>query len=152
MDPNAVKVWLKNYRDLSCRRDALLDELHHLMDASTRVTAVLSDTPHSSSKNNGGFSGKAVAYVDGQKHLQEIVQHVDEALTARLAMIDMLTCEQYRLVLTLRYINGLDWWKVENAMHYERRQVFYFHKKALVALAAVLDEQRSIYLDYQFAI
>ncbi|MBE0600830.1 MAG: hypothetical protein IH607_03520, partial [Firmicutes bacterium] len=42
--------------------------------------------------------------------------------------------------LTLRYINGLEWFKVEHAMHYERRQAFYFHSEALKAVARLMED------------
>jgi hypothetical protein len=89
---------------------------------------------------NGGFEERSLEFIEAQERLKQLVDHISESLAVRLALIERLSDERYRLVLTLRYINGLEWFKVEHAMHYERRQVFYFHAEALKEVGRLMEE------------
>ncbi|HPF88592.1 MAG TPA: hypothetical protein PK537_11140 [Candidatus Limiplasma sp.] len=134
-----AKHWLSDYRDLCCRRDALVNELDSLRAATTRATGHLSQAHIQRLPAHGSFEDRSLELVEAQARLQTLIAHISESLTVRLALIEQLEDERHRLVLTLRYINGLEWFKVEHAMHYERRQVFYFHSEALKAVGRMMD-------------
>jgi DNA-directed RNA polymerase specialized sigma subunit len=135
----AAKRWLSDYRDLCCRRDALADELDRLRAATTRATGHLSQAHVQRIPAHGSFEERSLELVEAQDRLKTLIDHISESLAVRLALIEQLSDERRRLVLTLRYINGLEWFKVEHAMHYERRQVFYFHSEALKEVAALME-------------
>ncbi len=135
----AAKHWLSDYRDLCCRRDALLDELDTLRAATTRATGHLSQA-HIRLAGHGSFEERSLDFIEAQNRLRQLLDHISESLAVRLALIEQLSDERFRLVLTLRYINGLEWFKVEHAMHYERRQVFYFHAEALKEVGRLMEE------------
>lgn len=133
-----AKHWLSDYRDLCCRRDALLNELDSLRAATTRATGHLSQAQIQRVPSYGSFEERSLELIEAQNRLQTLIAHISESLAVRLALIEQLPDERHRLVLTLRYINGLEWFKVEHAMHYERRQVFYFHSQALKAVGRLM--------------
>ena len=135
----AAKHWLSDYRDLCCRRDALVSELDDLRAATTRATSHLSQAHISRLPAHHSFEERSLELIEGQNRLKQLIDHISESLAVRLALIDQLADERHRLVLTLRYINGLEWFKVEHAMHYERRQVFYFHSEALKAVGKMME-------------
>jgi hypothetical protein len=135
----AAKRWLSDYRDLCCRRDALADELTALRAATTRATGHLSQA-HIRLTGHGSFEERSLEFIEAQNRLRQLLDHISESLAVRLALIEQLSDERFRLVLTLRYINGLEWFKVEHAMHYERRQVFYFHAVALKEAGRLMEE------------
>ena len=135
-----AKHWLSDYRDLCCRRDALVNELEDLRAATTRATSHLSQAHIQRLPAHGSFEERSLDLIQAQNRLQTLIAHISESLAVRLALLEQLTDERHRLVLTLRYINGLEWFKVEHAMHYERRQVFYFHAKALKEVARLMEE------------
>ena len=136
----AAKHWLSDYRDLCCRRDALVDELDTLRAATLRATSHLSQAHIRRLPAHASFEERSLELVEAQTRLKQLVDHISESLAVRLALIEQLPDERHRLVLTLRYINGLEWFKVEHAMHYERRQVFYFHAEALKEAAKLMEE------------
>jgi hypothetical protein len=138
--PLIAKRWLSDYRDLCCRRDALADELDSLRAATLRATSHLSPAHISRLPAYGSFEERSLEFIEAQERLKQLVDHISESLAVRLALIERLSDERYRLVLTLRYINGLEWFKVEHAMHYERRQVFYFHAEALNEVGKLMEE------------
>jgi len=135
-----AKHWLSDYRDLCCRRDALVNELDDLRAATTRATSHLSQAHISRLPAHGSFEERSLELIEAQTRLRQLIEHISESLAARLALIEQLKDERHRLVLTLRYINGLEWFKVEHAMHYERRQVFYFHAEALKESGRLMEE------------
>ncbi len=135
-----AKHWLMDYRDLCCRRDALIAELDSLRAATTRATGHLSQAHIQRLPGHGSFEERSLELIEAQQRLQQLVSHISESLSARLALIERLADERHRLVLTLRYINGLEWFKVEHAMHYERRQVFYFHSEALKEISLLMED------------
>ena len=135
-----AKHWLSDYRDLCCRRDALLNELDSLRAATTRATAQLSQAHIQRLPAHSSFEERSLELIEAQNRLKTLISHISESLAVRLTLIEQLPDERHRLVLTLRYINGLEWFKVEHAMHYERRQVFYFHSQALKEVAQLMEE------------
>ena len=134
-----AKHWLSDYRDLCCRRDALVDELDTLRAATLRATSHLSQAHIRRLPAHARFEERSLELVEAQTRLKQLVDHISESLAVRLALIEQLPDERHRLVLTLRYINGLEWFKVEHAMHYERRQVFYFHAEALKEVGRLME-------------
>ncbi len=135
-----AKHWLSDYRDLCCRRDALLNELDTLRAATTRASGHLSQAHIRRLPAHGSFEERSLELIEAQNRLKSLVGHISESLAVRLTLIEQLADERHRLVLTLRYINGLEWFKVEHAMHYERRQVFYFHSEALKSVAKLMED------------
>jgi DNA-directed RNA polymerase specialized sigma subunit len=76
--------------------------------------------------------------VDAEERLNQVVRHISEALDVRLALIEQLSDERQKTLLTLRYINGMGWEDIGYAMHYERTQVFEIHTQALQAVQKAL--------------
>lgn len=135
-----AKRWLSEYRDLCCRRDALMDELDTLRASTLRAAGHLSVAHVQRLPAHGSFEERSLELIEAQNRLKQLVEHISESLAVRLALIEQLSDERFRLVLTLRYVNGLEWFKVEHAMHYERRQVFYFHAEALKEVGKLMEE------------
>jgi hypothetical protein len=135
-----AKHWLSDYRDLCCRRDALVNELDDLRAATTRAAGHLSLAHVARMPGHGSFEERSLELIEAQNRLKQLIGHISESLAVRLALIEQLSDERHRLVLTLRYINGLEWFKVEHAMHYERRQVFYFHSEALKEVGRLMED------------
>ena len=138
-ETNPVKRYLMEYRALVSRRDALLQELERLRDAAMRATGRIAAVRLSGTPNHGGNEDAILRVVDGETRLLQVIDHVCEALVARLAVIETLTDERHKALLTLRYINGLSWEQIGYAMHYERTQVFEIHGQALKDAQAALE-------------
>ncbi len=130
-ETNPVKRYLMEYRALVSRRDALLRELEHMRDATTRATGRIAAVRLSGTPGQGGNEDAMLRVVDGEARLLSVIDHVCEALVARLYVIEALTDERHKALLTLRYINGLSWEQIGYDMHYERTQVFEIHGQAL---------------------
>ena len=128
-----VKHYLMEYTALCQRRDALQNELDRLREATLRITARVSPAKPSGKPVPGNGEDAMLRVLDGETRLEEVIGHISEALSARLALIESLRDERQKTLLTFRYINGLDWETIGYRMHYERSQLFQIHNGALEA-------------------
>ena len=138
---NPAKRYLLEYLPLRKRRDALLDELDRTQEASMRATSRLTATRLSGTSGHGGFENNAIRYVDCEAVLQKHINQIGRCLEERLDMIDRLPDERQKLVLTYRYVNGWRWEEIMNVMHYQERQVFEHHGRALQELARLMKDR-----------
>lgn len=138
METNPAKQYLMEYRALVQRRDALLDELDRLREATLRATGRISAVPPSGTRNPGATEDALLRVVEGETRLMQIIAHLKEALSVRLALIEQLPDEREKTLLTLRYIKGYDWEHVGYALHYERTRVFELHQHALEGIRLLM--------------
>ncbi len=141
-DTFTVKHYLMEYPLLVQRRDALTAELDRLREATTHATSRLSPARSSGRSAPDSRENAMLAVVDAEERLKEIIGHVGEALAVRLALIERLEDERQKTLLTLRYINNLNWENIGYAMHYERTQIFEIHNQALSAAQHALDGEQ----------
>lgn len=131
--PNPAKAFLARYRYLLTRRAALLDEVTSIMERATDISAKL--RPVVAASGASDKLGEIVAAaVDAQAGVLEASEQIDAQLREVLAAIEAVPDERQRLVLTLRYVRGLSWTQIQEAMHYERTQVYVLHGRALAAV------------------
>ncbi len=137
-EQNPAKQYLMDYRTLVKRRDALLDELDRMREATMRATSRMTATRLSGTSSHGGMEDSILRVIDGEERLKQVIAGIDEALDVRLSLIDQLTDERQKLVLTYRYINGLGWGEVIQKMQLSDRPVFIFHGKALSEISRLI--------------
>ncbi len=117
---DTVKVWLRGYLDEKVRMESLLRVLEDLNDMTSQKT-------------------------ESAQKLETIIIHIHETLLAREATISCLEDTRQRLILTLRYLEGLRWDAIAKTMCYEGSQVFKIHCKALqevqILMATSLPDQ-----------
>lgn len=83
---------------------------------------------------------EVVNIVEETKLLDRVKAQIEEALAEILKAIDSVQNETQKAVLTLRYVEGLSWKNIEKAIHYERRQTFVIHGRALRAIRRYLEK------------
>ena len=138
-ETSPVKRYLMEYVALKQRRDALTDEIDRLRDATLRATSRITGFRPAGAPDPGRKEDGMLRVVDAQERLATVIRHIDEALCARLALLEQLPDERQKTLLTLRYINGVGWEQIGYAMHYERTQIFDIHHQALEAAQLVLE-------------
>ena len=142
---NPAKRYLLEYSSLIKRRNALLDELDRLRDANQRATSRITAVRLSGTSGHGGFEDGAIRAVDAETALTDTIQRIDECLADRLACIEALHDERQKLVLTLRYINGMGWEAIMREMLQSRTPIFQIHGEALEALRAITEKKDVLY-------
>ena len=136
---NAAKEYLRRYRMLVIRKASLEREIIALRDSLTGITAPIKDAIQGS---GGDRMADTVARIaDAENRLPAVVGEIREQLNSILTAIEAVPDETQRTVLTLRYVEGLDWISIQEHMHYERTQIFVIHGRALVTVNKWLEGQ-----------
>lgn len=159
---NPAKAYLKGYRDNVLRIEALTRALGRAEQTMSRYDAAYSRATRATSRikavaisGTGAHDGLANAVMemirwqgDAIKDAQTAdrlratldveIAHAADALACRLMLIDRLSDERYKALLTMRYISGDSWERICEVMHYEMRWVFILHGKALCEIQALM--------------
>ena len=132
---NPAKIYLKRYRGLIARQESIQRAIDAAYDRAYSCTSRIK--PVTVSGGNGAFDRMAedVAKIaDETEQLKAVRDKVSTALAEILTAIDAVTDETQKAVLTLRYVEGLDWISIAERIHYEERQTFILHGRALWAV------------------
>ena len=129
---NPAKAYLRRYRAMLARQESLKRSIEAAYDRSYSCTARIK--PVTVSGGNGAYDRMAedVAKIaDETELLRETLGDVSAALADVLRAIEAVPDEMQKTVLTLRYVEGLDWISISEKIQYEERMTFILHGRAL---------------------
>ena len=130
--PNPAKAYLRRYRAMLARQESLKRSIEAAYDRAYSCTARIK--PVTVSGGNGAYDRMAedVAKIaDETELLRETLGDVSAALADVLRAIEAVPDEMQKTVLTLRYVEGLDWISISEKIQYEERMTFILHGRAL---------------------
>ncbi len=129
---NPAKTYLRRYRALLIQRDSLQRSIDAAYDRAYSCTQRIKPVHV---QGGGGVYDRMAEDVaritDATEQLRDAKAKVDAALGEILTAINAVPDEMQKTVLILRYVEGLDWIKIQEEMQYERTQVFVIHGRAL---------------------
>ena len=128
---NPAKRFLRGYKALILRRDSLLREIERLRDSITGTTVALKEDVVSGGGATDRMGSTVAQIVDAEEALKPALDEIGREVSRIMAAIESVPDEMQKTVLTLRYIEGLDWVKVSERINYEERQTFVIHGRAL---------------------
>ena len=129
---NPAKVFLRRYRSLSGRIDALQRAIDEAMQRAMNTSITLKEIKVLSSPAESDPMARDVcSAVDACGILYEKKAEAEAALREILSAIDSLRDERQKEVLTRRYITGQGFREIREAMHYEETQIFVIHGRGL---------------------
>ena len=131
---NPAKRFLRGYRALLVRRESLLREVERMRESLTGITAPIKQDPVQTSGAGDRMGATVASIIDAETALGGAVAEIDQRLRDILNAIDAVPDEMQKAVLTLRYIDGLDWISIAGKINYEERQTFVVHGRALVCV------------------
>ena len=129
---NPAKTYLKRYRALVAQQESLQRSIDAAYSRATSCTSRLK--PVTVTGGNGAFDRMAedVARItDETEILRESINKVRAALLEILDAIEAVPDATQKAVLIMRYVEGLDWASIAQGLHYEERQTFILHGRAL---------------------
>ncbi len=129
---NPAKTYLKRYRAALYRQQSLIRSLAALQDRQTNCTVKLNAIQVSS----GGFvrdrmAEEIVRAMELEEQIQEQEHIAAAVLKEVLDAINAVPDEMQKTVLTLRYVEGLDWFKISEAINYEISNTYILHGRVL---------------------
>ena len=132
---NPAKVFLRRYKALSGRVDALSRAINQAMERAFNTGVSLKEIKVlSSPAEHDPMAADVCAAVDACELLYQEKARADAALREILAAIDSLTDERQKEILTMRYICGDSFQKIMETIGYEQTQTFVIHGRALIEI------------------
>lgn len=129
---NPAKTYLKRYRAMMARRESLQRAIEEAYDRATSCTQKLRAVHVDG--GNAAYDRMAediVKVADSTEQLKAVLAQIDRDLQEILRAIDSVTDEMQKTILTLRYIEGLDWESIQDQLHVERSWGSKLHGRAL---------------------
>ena len=132
---NPAKVFLRRYITICGRVDALQRAIDEAMARAVNTGITLKEIKVLSSPAEHDPMARDVCNaVDACQILYEKKAEAEQALREILAAIDSLKDERQKEVLTRRYINGEQFAKVAELMHFSEPVVYVLHERALIGI------------------
>lgn len=131
---NPAKYYLKGYKALMLRRESLLREVERMRESLTSTTVQLKQDIVTGSGATDRIGNLVPQIVDTEQTILPELKDINERIRRILAAINSVPDEMQKTILTLRYIEGLDWISVSERVGYEERQTFVIHGRALIAV------------------
>ena len=130
---NPAKVFLRRYKAISGRVDAIQRAIDEALARATNTAVTLKEIKVlSSPAEHDPMARDVCSAVDACAILYQYKAEAETALLEILAAIDSLKDERQKEVLTRRYINGDAFNKICVDMSYSDTQVFVQHGRALL--------------------
>lgn len=142
---NPAKRFLRGYRALLIRRESLMREIDRRRENATGTTVRLK--PITVTGGNGAYDRMAedvARIVDAEEAVSDTLQEIGHRLKEILAAIESVPDEMEKTVLTLRYIEGLDWVSISEKIGYEISNTYILHGRALVEVNKWLEREKSL--------
>lgn len=129
-----AKEYLRQLSRKDARINALIERQRRYRELAERRTAVYRDTPGGGRRCSSSVEEYVVKIIDLEREIdRRIDEYVD--LTREIeADIDRVSDDRYRDILRYRYLNGWNWEKIAQEMHYDRRQITRLHGLALLEI------------------
>ena len=132
---NPAKVFLRRYRAICGRVDALQRAINEAMERAFNTGVTLKEVKVLSSPAEHDPMARDVCNaVDACEILYSEKAKAETALREILSAIDALADERQKEVLTRRYIAGEGFPEICERMHYEKTQIFVIHGRALIQI------------------
>lgn len=137
---NHARVFLRRYRALALQCDALNAAIEEANERATNITVRLTPDKVQSSGVHDRMAEEAVRVTDMVDMLTKAQEQAHTALSEILAVINAVPDEMQRTILIMRYVNGMAWPYIEEAIGYERTQTLVYHGRALRHVEAILQK------------
>lgn len=137
-----MKRKLQSYRYYQLRIDSNLDQIRVLRSRMQKVTVAYHDAP-------GGGTGKDASeliakMLELETYIKADTERVRYALMDIQFLIDSLEDFRERNVLQLRYVEGLNWYRISEKLYMDERWVYRLHRRALRKLVELTSKSHHV--------
>ena len=136
---NPAKIYLRRYRALILRKESLRRSISEIYDRAVSITQAPKDVRVQGGGMYDRIAEDVAMITDAAEQLRDVERKAQEALEDILKAIEAVPDEMQKTVLTLRYVEGLDWVSISERIHYEDRMTFILHGRGLWAVRKYLE-------------
>lgn len=87
------------------------------------------------------FDDRMARYIDYSRELDNQIDQLVDMKMQIIRWIEKIETEEYRTLLTARYINSKGWKEVAESMSYDEKYIYVKHLEAIVAFEDVLTKK-----------
>lgn len=135
-----AKQYLRQVRRLDNIVNAKLEQVEMLRAITTRMTTNLTTNKVQESNIPDKISTLICKIVDLEKEITNDIDKLIDLKTEIMRKIDSIQNDNYRLLLTLRYLNFKSWEQIAVEMGFTFQWVHELHKRALIEFEKVQDD------------
>lgn len=140
---NPAKVFLRRYRSICGRVDALQRAIDEAMERAFNTGITLKEVKvQSSPAEHDPMARDVCNALDACEILYAEKLKADQALRDILAAVDSIKNEQQKEVLIRRYINGDGYPAICQKMHYSEPSIYVLHGRALIEINKWLTDRK----------
>ncbi|MEG2208934.1 MAG: hypothetical protein RSA65_11045 [Clostridia bacterium] len=165
-----AKKYMNGYLDIEARVLALIekrekytsevDRASDLFERATRATSTMTATRVSGTPQHDGMANAVLEMIRYKEYAAEHrqaygrigarlcieIDRLADALGVRLALIERLSDERYKAVMTMRYIDGWAWSRIISACNHaldrKERTVYMIHGEALEEIRLMMMQRQ----------
>lgn len=130
-----TKEWLKRYGNAKLEVERLELEREAIRETMNGVHAIQYNDMPKNQSTMSDLSDTIMAYEQMNEQITEKQKQMQQIMDEVRSVINMLSVAKYRQVLTLKYINLMEWDSIFKKMDYSPRRVFQLHAEALGAVS-----------------
>lgn len=135
-----AKQYLRQVRRLDNIINAKLEQVEVLRAMATRMTAKLTANKVQESNTPDKTEKLIVKIIDLEKEITNDIDKLIDLKTEVMRKIDSIQNDDYKLLLTLRYLNFKTWEQIAVEMKFTFQWVHELHKRALIEFEKVQDD------------
>lgn len=134
-----AKEWLQSAPKLDRRIDRKIEQLERLKSLAERVTTTISDMPRGTSPDPHRSETVRLNIIEMESDINADIDRLVDLKRAICREINGLDRQEYQDVIEMRYLNGYDWDKIAQEMHYTKRWTLKLHGQALLKIRTPKD-------------
>ena len=133
-----AKEYLRQYGQLKREVLRLIDERQRWVDLATRITPAYSDAPKGGQSGDGKIPAAVEKIVEQERRIDAKIAEMTKLLDEIEKLLGEVGNPDYRLLLELRYLQGLTWEQIAKKMHFSWPHIIRLHGKALLQMQDVM--------------
>ena len=137
VDCMKAKYYLRQVRRLDNIVNAKLEQIEMLKSIATKITSDMSNERVSSSTVSDKVGSTVAKIIDLETEINESIDRLIELKAEVMRIIDNVEEDDYKLLLTLRYLNFKTWEQIAVEMEFTFQWVHELHKRALIEIEKV---------------
>ena len=126
-----AKEYLKQARYLDVNIDTKLEQVTSLHELATKATSTISDMPGNTTRNTHRMEDIIIKILMAENEINEDIDRLVNLKNEIHETINRIEDEEYRIVLTKRYLNFESWESIAADMHCSIQNIYRIHSNAL---------------------
>lgn len=138
------KEYLENIRNCDREIDEKQESLDVMWASIKSIQSSHSDREMIVGGKKVSFDDRMARYIDYSREIDNSIDNLVDLKMEAIRLIEKIPEEEYRTLLTARYINTKGWKEVAESMSYDGRYIYDKHLEALEAFDKVRTKSHSI--------